>query len=243
MKKTVFKVGTVSDAGIKKDINEDEFVFKIVETKENSFGIFAVADGVGGLCEGKLASSFAISQLNKWWEDEFKANFEDKEYVVSSLIKCIKNTNTRLLEKNEQDSKKRATTISVLFIYKQEYFVVHIGDSRIYEINRKITQLTKDHIAIVDQSAGSDMIRRSVLTQCIGVKGEILPFCSNGQIKKNSVFLVCSDGAYKKIPDEEILKTVKANKPHVQEMCKTLVNAAKERRESDNITVIAVNIK
>ena len=242
MRKLFFDIGSVSDTGIKREVNQDKFFFKTVETDTSVAGIFSVADGVGGLNEGDVASSFVISNFSKWWEEEFKNHFGDKEYIAASLIKCVMQTNSQLVLRNSEDTKRRATTLSALLIYEHEYFIVHTGDSRIYEANRKIVQLTKDHSAIVEQNVGQRLAKKSVLTQCIGAKNNITPFYASGQIRKNSVFIICSDGIYKKISDCEILKTVRANKDNVQQTCQSLVDIAKGRGETDDITIIAVNL-
>lgn len=246
MKKLNFEVFGITDVGIKKEINQDSFVYKVVEAGDFCCGIFAVADGVGGLLKGEVASSIAISCINKWWENNFKNNFENYEYLVSSLIQAVKEANNQILKFAESKSIKMATTLSVMFLYKDSYFIIHIGDSRIYKINNsfsaKIIQLTEDHSTTVEKIQNGQTVKRSVLTQYLGNKQEVEYSCYTEKIKKNDYFLLCSDGIYKTQSNEIISKIFKENIKDIKQICTSLVNNAKNNDEKDNISAIVIKI-
>jgi protein phosphatase len=172
MKNPKIEVFGITDAGTVKEINEDSFVYKVVNIGENMAGIFAVADGVGGLQKGDIASATAISILNKWWEEVFKNNYKDRDYLVKSLIRIPEIINTELLDMINKDGIKMATTLSVMLIYKKEAFVVNVGDSRIYKVQKglfkpSIRQLTQDHSTFVNREVDGKIFRKSVLTECL----------------------------------------------------------------------------
>ena len=201
-----------------------------------------MADGVGGLDAGEVASAIAISNINKWWEQDFKSNIEEPNHIINSLISTLKRSNEEILQYSLLNCIRAATTLSVLLIYKNDYFIVHTGDSRIYKIASKIQCLTKDHCCYVDKLVNGIAYRKSVLTACLGAKEDLNYFCASGEISKNDIFMICSDGIYKTITDKEILKLIKKNKGDLKLSCETLINEAKLRGETDNITSIVCRI-
>lgn len=246
MRKLNFEVFGITDVGIEKQINQDSFVYKVVEAGDFCYGIFAVADGVGGLENGEVASSLAISNINKWWENDFKNNVNNYDYLINTLIKTLKDANEKIIKVAESKSCKMATTLSVLFLYKNNYFIIHIGDSRIYKLSNnfgtKIIQLTEDHSQIIQKNYNGKLVQKSVLTQCLGNRSQISHFCLTDKIKKNDYFLLCSDGIYKTLSNENIFSIFKDNAKDINQVCIRLIESAKNNNEKDNISVILVRI-
>lgn len=247
MKKYKFQVAGISDVGTVKKVNEDGFVYKVIDAGEHFSGIFAVADGVGGLEKGDVASSIAISNINKWWENEFKKYYNDRENLVKSLITTLNITNKELITFATNQSIRMATTLSVLFIHKDDGIIVHIGDSRIYKSNpgtfsTKIEQLTQDHSCYVNKSINGRIVKKSVLTECLGNKDIINHFCVMNPVKKGDIYILGSDGIYKTMTEAKLAEVVKRNKSNMQELCENLVDTVKTNGEKDNISVIAIKV-
>jgi protein phosphatase len=232
----------ISDIGTVKQVNQDSFVYKIVEVGEAYAGLFAVADGVGGLEEGEVSSAIAISNLNKWWDYDFRNFYNDTDRLIPSLIECFTKGSKEIMDYARVKNIRTATTLSVLFIHKNSYYVVHIGDSRIYKITRKIERLTMDHCCLIDKTINGKLYKQSVLTECLGNKAEINYYCTSGEIKKGDIFMVCSDGIYKTIGENEILKMVRKQKSDLGQACQVIINEAKSRGETDNISLILSQI-
>ncbi|NLM34552.1 MAG: serine/threonine-protein phosphatase [Clostridiales bacterium] len=242
MRKLKIEAAGITDIGIAKKVNQDSFLYKITDIGESYAGIFAVADGVGGLDFGEVASTLAISNLNSWWEQDFKSNIDKPINIINSLIFTFKKSNKEILQYSLLNGIRTATTLSVLLIYNNYYYVIHTGDSRIYKIDSKIQCLTKDYCCYVNKIVNGVTYRRSLLTACLGAKEELDYFCASDQISKNDLFIICSDGVYKTISDKDILKLIKKNKRDLKLSCETLINEAKLRGEKDNITMIACRI-
>lgn len=247
MKNPKIEVFGITDAGTVKEINEDSFVYKVVNAGENMAGIFAVADGVGGLQKGDIASKTAISILNKWWEEVFKNHYKDREYLVKSLIRVPEIINTELMDMINKDGIKMATTFSVMLIYKKEAFIVHVGDSRIYKVQKglfkpSIRQLTQDHSTFVNKEVDGKIFRKNVLTECLGNKEKFNYFSYAEELSPNDLYLLCSDGIYKTQEMQEIKEVIVKSRYQVKIICEELVQRAKGKKERDNISVIAVRI-
>lgn len=242
MKNLKIQAAGLTDVGSVKLVNQDSFLYKIADTGEYYVGIFAVADGVGGLDSGEIASTLAISNLNTWWEKDFKNNIDKPHNIINSLILTFKRSNDEIIYYSLLKNIKAATTLSVLLIYKNRYYIIHTGDSRIYKISSKIQCLTKDHSCYVERFKNGISYRKSILTACLGAKEELDYYCTSGEIRKNDMFILCSDGVYKTINDRDIFKHIKKNKEDLKLSCKSLINEAKLRGERDNITLIVCRI-
>lgn len=120
MSKIFLYCSSSTDAGIAKEINQDSILVRTGENNCSTYGIFAVADGMGGLSHGEVASRMACDFLNSWWEEEIphilnneKKLFEDLEI---SLEKLFNKVNREIYEFASQTGENAGTTLSVLFI-------------------------------------------------------------------------------------------------------------------------------
>lgn len=232
----------ISDVGRVKQVNQDSLFYAVSD--DGKTGIFAVADGVGGLEFGEVASTKATEQIEKWWQKFISSDIEkDGEKIADSLSELIFAVNGDIYAFNEANQTKSATTLSLLLLYGNNYCIAHVGDSRIYACVReekKIYQLTTDHSTdIIVERDGRKMIR-SALTDGIGYKKSIKCDLSFGELNSAvNGFLVCSDGIYKKQSEQQLADILFADEVNA---CSNLIFAAKQAGESDNITAAFAGI-
>lgn len=246
MKKLRFTAAGVSDVGIVKTQNEDAYCYKIADAGDFCVGVFAVADGVGGLDDGTLASNIAIASINHWWDELVRQNAQPDYPPEQSLIEAAKYANRKIFKQAAEKNTKMGTTLSVLFLYGDEYTILHTGDSRIYKGGRqlkwKFEQLTQDQTAFVEREAGGQKILRQVLASCLGIKADASLLLYSGLLKKNETYLLCSDGVYKTIEEGQISQMLREGPADLKNLCTRLVETAKSNQERDNITALAVHI-
>lgn len=246
MGKLKFEVAAVTDAGVVRSINEDAYVCRVIDAGEYYAGIFAVADGVGGLQKGEVASLTAVSNVNKWWETVFREHYHDKAFLQQSLEDVFQLTNDDLIQFGTKNNIKLATTMSALLLYKNRYIIVHTGDSRIYVrkggIFAKCRQLTRDHTCMVQKEANGQIFYKQVLTDCLGSKKNFLKAIAEDRIEKKDIFLICSDGVYKTLNLKKINNFIKKYGKNPERLCRVMVEQVKKNGETDNISVIAVKI-
>ncbi|URZ04992.1 PP2C family protein-serine/threonine phosphatase [Clostridium felsineum] len=257
MNKFILMAGALSDKGNFKETNEDNILVKIGEDKNGDFGMFVVCDGLGGLSSGEVASNMAVMRLKIWWEEDLKNLIKQKKenqiiYILSDVLREI---NQSIIQYGINKGKRLGTTVSLIFMYKSMYYILHIGDSRIYSIKNKTVQLTEDHSYVAYKVRNNMMTpeeakvspEKHVLLQCLGVKEEIDIFTTYGELNNNQIFMICSDGLYNELKEEDINKYIKSNMEFdndaLQYSSGKLVNIVKSRGESDNISVILVGIK
>lgn len=257
MDKKTFKIGVLSDRGTVKERNQDSILVLIGENRSGEFGLFAVADGMGGHAAGDAASGIAMSVLKHWWDCIFLAiisNDTDAKllnHVRDSLYEAVLKANEDIIKYGVSIGQRIGTTLSLLLIYEREYRIIHIGDSRIYRINKILMQLTEDHSWVAGQVLQGILTkeearkhpRRNVLTKCLGMEEKIDLFEKNGTIESQDIFVLSSDGFYSKLEDHEVLSLLagcSAGTCDLQHATEALFEIVKDRGEADNISAIFV---
>lgn len=231
----------LSDIGTVKAVNQDSILCDVKQTVGRNIGIFAVADGVGGLEYGEVASRTAINTLNKWWES---CNFSPNSTQVLSetLIRNIADINKEICDYPYN----MATTMSLLMILEDKYYILHIGDSRIYRYKSgvfgAIEQLTPDHSSMILKVVNGEEFEKSVLTDCLGRKSKSGYYSTSSPLDSGDLFVLCSDGVYKTQSLKDIKKIISRNKSSTDNICNTLISQAKNNGETDNISAIVVKI-
>jgi PPM family protein phosphatase len=246
-----------TDVGIKKKTNQDALLLKTAKTPKGPVGLFIVCDGMGGLSHGELASATVIRGMAEWFDAEMprlalSESFEEEIY--SEVESCIKQLNEKILNYGDRSNVKLGTTLTALLIVHNKYYIAQIGDSRAYSISSSLNQLTKDQTLVAREVARGNITeeqakrdpRRNVLLQCVGATKEIEVVFSSGEIQANTVFMLCSDGFYHQITEEELAmnlspETVKSDQ-QLKEKVVSLVELVKARKEVDNISVVAAKV-
>lgn len=243
----VIKTGTASDRGRKRQHNEDSWLMQQMDTVSTDgkiHGIYMVADGVGGAAAGEIASRMAVEEVAK---EYFTHNMEEPlEILRSAILAANKNINRHAAEKPQY--RGMASTLTALVILNERALIAQIGDTRAYLIrDNVIQQLT------IDQTVTGDLLakglitpeevqnhpQRHVLLQALGGGGSPPePVLSELALLPNDIFLLCSDGLYNLVNNEEIKSVALKTEPQLA--AASLVNLANDRGGTDNITVIII---
>lgn len=240
------KGGGYSDKGPVKLVNEDAFIFRIKHVGDLAYGIFAVSDGISGLDCGEIASSHIMSALDKWWNSNIENATERPviDNLLLSLEKCIFETNDELIKYGKGLGNKCGATLSILLVFDNKGFIFHTGDSRIYCLSKKtfgynLFQLTEDHTKQVEKNTENGIVKKNYLTECIGVKQNFIIFRKEIEISENNVYLICSDGLYKRFTEWQMFKSL-GKKHSLSDICRQIVLNVIKNGETDNITAVAL---
>ena len=245
-----------TDVGTRKETNQDSLAIKVVNTKDGNVAFAIVCDGMGGLSKGEVASKEVIMAFCDWFDNTLVDSIQDGTFTEDVLVgqwnDIIQTQNRRLGEYGEANHLQLGTTVSAILLYKEQYFIVHVGDSRVYELTSEANQLTKDQTFIVRELAAGRMTpeqakvdpRRSVLLQCVGASPVVEPEFTKGTIARNAVYMLCSDGFRHVITPEEIVEKIGPGEATDEEKMKYgaiyLTELVKNRGERDNISVAMV---
>lgn len=248
--------GVQSDIGTTKEVNQDAVAIKVVDTDFGDVLFAIVCDGMGGFEKGEVASASMVSAMLKWFENDFPSLGNDFLFddIKNQWNIIIQSMNEKIMNYGKLDRIKLGTTLSMILMFNNEYYIGHVGDSRIYKIADEIEILTEDH-TLVNQKYKEGKItedeietdeERNVLLQCIGASRKVEPQFINGTFKKDDVFMLCSDGFRHEISQNEMLESLSfdnlKDKNSINIEIAKLIDRAEQRKEEDNITAAVIKV-
>ncbi len=230
-----------TNAGAKRKINQDALLAATINQNGKLYYIFAAADGLGGHRSGEVASQAAIDYIANNLRDV------DNYFDFHEMDRFINRVNSDIIKKSVHNPNLSgmATTLTLCILDNQNLSISQIGDSRAYRINDDgIKQLTKDHSLVqmlVDEGRISEEEARlhpqkNVITKALGTDSKVNIDLFNYTISADDTFLVCSDGLYNMVSEEEIFTIIRKNSP--KQAVKKLINLANKNGGTDNITVL-----
>lgn len=245
-----------TDVGIKKKTNQDSLAIKIADTPNGQVVFSLVCDGMGGLAKGEVASKEVITAFCNWFDTQFVEMVDNNSFSEELLryqwIRLAVEQNEKIKAYGEQNGFMLGTTISAILIYREMYYILHVGDSRVYEITSGIRQLTTDQTLVAREIAAGRLTpeqaetdsRRSVLLQCIGASPVVEPDFVVGQAAPGAHYMLCSDGFRHKITPQEMIERLGpgtcVDEAKMKEGCEFLTELVKYRKETDNVTVVLI---
>ncbi len=231
-----FVTGTKSDVGCVREVNEDSFLAR------PDFGIWVVADGMGGHAAGDYASQTIVKELNSIGVpgsgDDLQSRFMERLVHANDAI---------FQHAIELDRGTIGATVVALLVHGSDYACIWSGDSRIYRMRHgELEQQTRDHTEVrallesgaISEEEAENWPRKNVITRAIGVTE--VPECDvmGGPLEVGDMFLLCSDGLTEHVTDEEIGEMMLAFQP--QEACDRLIDLTLSRGAKDNVTVVTM---
>lgn len=250
-------VGCAQSIGLQREHNEDSlFTLTTSLTSENGnlpFGLFIVADGMGGHQYGEVASGIAVRTLASYVVEKMylsllslepKSPEEPLREIMSDGVQAAHKAILKSVNGG-------GTTLTSTLVIGDKMILAHVGDSRAYTVyqNGEIKALTRDHSLVnrlvelgqlsIEEAAIHP--QRNVLYRALG-QGE--PFetdIDTISLEGVDYVLLCSDGLWNVVGEEEIRSTVQSSsKPEMA--CQKLIDAANSAGGPDNITAVLIRI-
>lgn len=251
------QVGWGIDKGLVRDNNEDSLAAVRVnqasgEAESQSVGIYAVADGMGGHSAGEIASKLAVrSAIRELMTEITEAEASMPQNYQNWLRSAVAIANQMVLNKSLDDQKKMGTTLVMAAVVGNQVHIVNVGDSRAYILNAEgIRQITEDHSFVqmllkagaISREEAIDHPRQNLLTQSIGQEKKLTVDLFSETLEDDSYVLLCSDGLWGELTDEEIWKIVMgADSP--QAACQALIDHTNAAGGHDNSAIVLVRVK
>ncbi|MDR3724113.1 MAG: protein phosphatase 2C domain-containing protein [Terracidiphilus sp.] len=244
--------GQASDFGKVRTNNEDALGSFIPASRHQarSHGfLFAVADGVGGMDFGEVASATAVKVVTEGF-----SRAQPGAMLPSLMPRLIEQANAAVHDcalQPQYRGRKMATTLVTCALRYDQAVICHVGDSRCYLVrNGQVRLLTQDHTWVNEQrkmglltaedAAQSDS--RHILIRSIGPEMFVAPDTSSHTVQPGDVFVLCSDGLHDETPESEIARIVSQKKP-MDEIARELVARAVEIDGGDNTTAQVVRVR
>lgn len=240
------KVVVRSDLGNIRLNNEDMgMYYRIADEniiREKGY-LLVVADGMGGHQAGEVASRMATEILSQEYFKNGNGNIE------KNLHKAFELANKKIYDMSSSNAAYHGmgTTCTALIVAEQTIYYAHVGDSRAYMFkNNSISRITEDHTYVQELVKKGEITakeaethpKRNILTNAMGTKPSLRIDTGkfNISFEKNDRLLLCSDGLYDYLKDEELSEILKTKT--LQEAAEYMIQEAKKRGGHDNITVV-----
>ncbi len=250
-----FRVATCQSTGLARGHNEDTlFIFQTyLDGVDNgmSLGLYLVADGMGGHQNGEIASHLAAQGAGRFLLDELvnPLIFEHEGFkeadVTGLLVSAVEHAQSLILQRVPGGG----TTLTLALVMGDRVFTAHIGDSRLYVINKdgSLSLKTKDHSLVkrlvdlgeITEADAANHPQRNVLYKALGQSEALEPDLDQFKIAAGEGLLLCSDGLWGLVSDQKMKMILSENADLNKGACE-LVHAANEAGGPDNITAIIV---
>ncbi len=257
LKPSQISASCAQSVGRQREHNEDA-VFCLTTTLASNdsslpFGLYIVADGMGGHHHGEIASEIAIRTVAEHVIQNVFTNLigVDHQPPEEPLQEIIK-TGVQLAHNNIIKSVSGGgTTLTTVTLIGNQMTIGHVGDSRVYALNPEgvMNPLTRDHSLVkrleelgqlTAEEAAHDP-RRNVLYHALGQGSPLDPEIISASVPPSGYLLVCSDGLWGVISEREISDIILTSKS-LPDACQKLVEAANEAGGPDNITTILIKL-
>lgn len=250
-------VGSARSTGQQREHNEDALYTFTATLAGNTtaipFGLYMIADGMGGHQYGEVASEVAIRAMAK--------------YLVTKLYNPIFNVVPETPRESLQEIMQQGvfeahqavlkqapgggTTLTAVLILGNRMTIAHVGDSRAYGIylDGRMQVLTRDHSLVkrleelgqITAEEAEIHPQRNVLYRALGQGEPFEPDVTTAPLPQPGYVLLCSDGLWGMVSDAEIFRII-ASAPSPHRACHGLVEAANAAGGTDNITAILVRM-
>lgn len=234
-----------SNIGKVREVNQDRAC--VLKNDANEY-LGIVCDGMGGHQAGELASSLAIETICQSFLEvsPLRTTQDGLKWINEAICKANEAIYDDAL-KNEEH-RGMGTTVACCLILKDAIVIAHVGDSRVYQVNpNQLLQLTKDHTYVnllvdsgtITKEQAKTHPKKNILMKALGVFETVV--VSTMVIEnKQQVMMICSDGLYNVLSDEEVLSIISKH-DSIHEQVFDMITQANLNGGTDNISVVLMN--
>jgi protein phosphatase len=233
----------ITDVGQVRDHNEDTFHIS------DDGKMLIVADGMGGHKAGEVASALAVEALVEFFTDRCQKAVEAGTEPIETLLRAsFATAHGKVLEtsRNRIECRGMGTALIMAYVQGNRLYTCHVGDVRCYlRTATSMEQITQDHSVVGTLVQAGELSpeqarvhpMKNELLQTIGLPAGIIPEVNSRVLAHGDHILLCSDGLWEALPDEEIRAAVD-QAASVYQRAVHLVDRANDAGASDNITAI-----
>lgn len=246
-----FRSHGLSDIGCVREENQDSLLIcepideAVLEAKGS---LVVVADGMGGLEGGELASRLVVETMERCFYSAPGAPDEALQQAVEEANRIVYERAQSLPAGSQMGS-----TLTAASFRERSVSIVQVGDSRAYHVRRgRIRQVTKDHSLVqeladrrqVDLPAEAWRMHRNIVTRGMGLMPVVeADLFEVDDLLPGDVFLLSSDGFHELVTSEEIVAVLGRHPGAIEAATEEFIALARERGGSDNITVALVEVR
>lgn len=236
-----------TDVGLKRTRNEDTFEIIVPphgSPQEQRGALFIVADGMGGIGGGDVASKAAVEEIIRQFYGETAAD------LVQRISAAIESANRFVRDQARVVGLPRigSTAAGLALMPQGEAVIFNVGDSRVYRVRgSSIEQISRDQSVLANQielglvsEASARQARNVNVTAFIGQPRPLEAVCKPVQPQPDDVFIICSDGLWDLVQSDEMVKIV--GRLPAARAAHQLIELARKRGAHDNVTAVIVRL-
>ena len=238
------------------------------EMENGKWLVACVADGMGGMEAGEVASEIAVRTVLQEASSTLSKECPQTAEGMNSLLKeRVNKANERVCSAMTQKRSRGGTTLLCCLLVGKRLAIAHVGDCRLYLIRNEESSepwklLTRDHslaMALALQEGQVDIrtLRhhpdRSKLTRSLGDRSPMPYYFVDSleaiigkpiiELNDGDILLLCSDGLWEPVTEEEMVMVLKKHCDNLAESVQQLLALALQKGAPDNVTVLLVQIK
>ncbi len=236
-----------SDVGRNERRKNEDYIWVDEQT-----GLYIVADGMGGQEAGEIASELASNTIGDTLKSELgKTTDPAAEAIEQMMMTAVEAANKIVVKaaRAADQRRKMGATVVIAVLQSATAYISHAGDARAYLARgATIMQLTRDDSWIAELTAeglvskeeAKGHIYEHIVTKAIGQETELIPSFAEVTLTPGDWLLLCSDGLWNMVEDEDILAILQQAKDDPQQAVEDLVAAANDAGGKDNISIVAI---
>lgn len=251
---THLSFGQASDVGVVRKNNQDAALSFLATSASSDnrpdFGVFVLADGMGGHHDGEIASAIAartvISEITRRIYLPLLNDTDERPPLAEVLNDSVEKANDAVV----QSVPEGGTTLTAAVILGDLAYIGHVGDSRAYLIhNGRAEQITRDHSYVqrlyelgqLDSEEVSNHVIKNVLYRALGQGDTLEVDVYTKRLPATSFLLLCSDGLWGQVKEHQIVNAVLQH-ANPQAACAELIRLANLAGGVDNVSAILVQV-
>ena len=249
----VTEIAGITDLGRHRKRNEDAIDW------DHKLGLAMVADGMGGMQGGDVASVTALRSIKNDLRRAFAETkrhgerAQSREVRGSLVVELVRRANQAVRQSAVRDPRLNGmgTTLVMCLLGRDYLTVAHVGDSRLYRMReRKLQRLTEDHTMVqelvdrgdMDAREAAQSRNRNVITRALGVNPDVTVDVAHHDVAPGDLYMLCSDGLTGMASDTDISAVLDCSADSLETTAKRAVELANARGGRDNVSVILLKV-
>ncbi len=217
------------------------------------FGLYIVADGMGGHQYGEVASNTAMRTFSGHIMRTFHSYlFNIPSMPVDESLQEIMSEGVRQSQEAiQRDAPGSGTTLTAALVLGSQVTIAHVGDSRAYAVypDGRFDLISRDHSLVgrleelgqITAEEAANHPQKNVLYRALGQGEALEPDLFSVAFPKTGLLMLCSDGLWGVLSEQQMHQAIN-DAPTLQDACQNLVNAANAAGGPDNISVVLVKM-
>jgi protein phosphatase len=257
----LMQIGSATHMGMIREVDEDSLLSldlrMVQDSRGRSWGLFIVADGMGGHDAGEIASGLAIRGaaevvLSAYLAPTIEADAQYEEARLREIVqKAILQANDYVMREAQARGNDMGTTITMALVVGDRAVIGNIGDSRTYIYREgELRRISKDHSLVmrlvdIGQISEDEIYthpQRNAVLRSLGDKADLEVDLFSERLRPGDTLFLCSDGQWEMTRNSEMARII-AQHEDTQAACDALIDAANKAGGEDNITAVLVRFE